>query len=211
MYAGGIWDNSLKVFNINRCKAVASVVRHSGNFIRNFHLNISVNNILCLFSDVITCLGLDNCGSYLVTGSRDCTCIIWSIGNFNQMGNASSYQGNSGSLSNLSSSSGGSSGVSLAGGSMSGGSSTSSGIGGLNSSAMNLLHNVNHIGMTTSSTNLNTPNNIYNHLTPRHINTLYGHDDAVTCCAINTELDLVVSGSLVCIYLLLIFYSHLLL
>ena len=31
--------------------------------------------------DVVTCVALDNCGSYLVTGSKDCTCIIWSLNN----------------------------------------------------------------------------------------------------------------------------------
>ncbi|XP_067645671.1 neurobeachin-like protein 1 isoform X3 [Eurosta solidaginis] len=58
LYAGGIWDNSLRVYSLHKGKAVASVTRHL---------------------DIITCLALDNCGSYLVTGSRDCTCIIWSI------------------------------------------------------------------------------------------------------------------------------------
>ncbi|XP_011184852.2 neurobeachin-like protein 1 isoform X2 [Zeugodacus cucurbitae] len=58
LYAGGIWDNSLRVYNLHKGKAVASVTRHL---------------------DIITCLALDNCGSYLVTGSRDCTCIVWSI------------------------------------------------------------------------------------------------------------------------------------
>ncbi|XP_034482735.1 neurobeachin-like protein 1 [Drosophila innubila] len=58
LYAGGIWDNALRVYNLNKGKTVASVTRHL---------------------DIITCLALDNCGSYLVTGSRDCTCIVWSI------------------------------------------------------------------------------------------------------------------------------------
>uniref|UniRef100_A0A0K8W1H1 Neurobeachin-like protein 1 n=1 Tax=Bactrocera latifrons TaxID=174628 RepID=A0A0K8W1H1_BACLA len=58
LYAGGIWDNSLRVYNLHKGKTVASVTRHL---------------------DIITCLALDNCGSYLVTGSRDCTCIVWSI------------------------------------------------------------------------------------------------------------------------------------
>ncbi|XP_073843399.1 neurobeachin-like protein 1 isoform X2 [Musca autumnalis] len=60
LYAGGIWDNSLRVYSVHKGKVVASVTRHL---------------------DIITCLALDNCGSYLVTGSRDCTCIIWSIQN----------------------------------------------------------------------------------------------------------------------------------
>ncbi|XP_043650121.1 neurobeachin-like protein 1 isoform X1 [Drosophila teissieri] len=67
LYAGGIWDNSLRVYNLNKGKAVASVTRHL---------------------DIITCIALDNCGSYLVTGSRDCTCIVWSI-QTNQQGGGS--------------------------------------------------------------------------------------------------------------------------
>ncbi|KQS43568.1 neurobeachin-like protein 1 isoform X1 [Drosophila erecta] len=67
LYAGGIWDNSLRVYNLNKGKAVASVTRHL---------------------DIITCIALDNCGSYLVTGSRDCTSIVWSI-QTNQQGGGS--------------------------------------------------------------------------------------------------------------------------
>ncbi|XP_030380341.1 neurobeachin-like protein 1 isoform X2 [Scaptodrosophila lebanonensis] len=65
LYAGGIWDNALRVYNLNKGKAIASVTRHL---------------------DIITCLALDNCGSYLVTGSRDCTCIIWSLQSNQQSG-----------------------------------------------------------------------------------------------------------------------------
>lgn len=60
IYAGGCWDNSLKVISVNRGKTVASITRHL---------------------DVITCIALDNCGSYVVTGSKDCTCIVWSLTN----------------------------------------------------------------------------------------------------------------------------------
>ncbi|XP_034121153.1 neurobeachin-like protein 1 isoform X2 [Drosophila guanche] len=65
LYAGGIWDNALRVYNLNKGKTVASVTRHL---------------------DIITCIALDNCGSYLVTGSRDCTSIVWSIQQSNQQG-----------------------------------------------------------------------------------------------------------------------------
>lgn len=33
IYAGGIWDSSLKVFNVSRGKNVASITRHSGQFL----------------------------------------------------------------------------------------------------------------------------------------------------------------------------------
>ena len=29
--------------------------------------------------DVVTCVALDYCGSHLVTGSRDTTCMIWEV------------------------------------------------------------------------------------------------------------------------------------
>ncbi|KAM7358806.1 neurobeachin-like protein 1 isoform 2-T3 [Cochliomyia hominivorax] len=69
LYAGGIWDNSLRVYSLHKGKTLASVTRHL---------------------DIITCLALDNCGSYLVTGSRDCTCIIWSIQGSNSGANNNS-------------------------------------------------------------------------------------------------------------------------
>lgn len=89
--------------------------------------------------DVITCVALDNCGSYLVTGSKDCTCIVWS----------------------------------------------------LIPSSLNIPST--NLSTTTSLGQINTTNS----LTPRPMHTLYGHDDTVSCVAIMTELDLVVSGSLV--------------
>lgn len=90
-------------------------------------------------SDVITCIALDNCGSYLVTGSKDCTLIVWSL------------------------------------------ITTGVNIPSTNTSASSSLGQVN----TTNS------------LTPRPIHTLYGHDDTISCVSIMTELDLVVSGSVV--------------
>lgn len=116
IYAGGIWDNSLKVISVNRGKTVASITRHL---------------------DIITCVALDDCGSYVVTGSKDCTCIVWTLNNVN----------------------------------VSGGTTTN--------------HN------PPGHSQINTNNNF----TPRPLNTLYGHDAAVTCVAIFTELDMVVSGS----------------
>lgn len=118
LYSGGIWDNSLRVFNVTRGKIVASVIRHS---------------------DVITCVAIDECGSYLVTGSKDCTCIVWSINSISPANTQNT---------------------------------------GLNSGASGIS---------------NLPKN---NLTPNPISTLYGHDNTVSCVAIMTELDLVVSGSL---------------
>lgn len=73
LYAAGMWDNSLRIFNTARVKPIASIVRHL---------------------DVITCLALDNCGSYIITGSRDCTSIIWSINHANLGTNSSTLNSN---------------------------------------------------------------------------------------------------------------------
>lgn len=125
IYAGGSWDNSLKVISVSRGKCVASITKHL---------------------DIITCVALDNCGSYIVTGSIDCTCIVWSLNN-------------------------------------NGSSSASS-----STAAVSPSHSAHHlIGHSQTNTN--------NSMTPRPINTLYGHTKPVTCAAIFTELDMVVSGS----------------
>lgn len=31
------------------------------------------------YADVVTCLALDTCGIYLISGSRDTTCMVWRI------------------------------------------------------------------------------------------------------------------------------------
>lgn len=120
LYAGGIWDGSLKVFSIGKGKTVAS----------------------CLFhKDVITCLATDSCGMYLVTGSRDCTSVVWSISNTN-----------------------------------------------LTQNSLGIL--------TQSPDGPNVlPMSANNVFAPQPQRTLYGHDKPVTSVAIQTDLDLVVSGS----------------
>ncbi|PSN41666.1 Neurobeachin-like protein 1 [Blattella germanica] len=97
LFSGGYWDSSLRVYSLTKSKTVASVRRHY---------------------DLVTCVALDQCGSFLVTGSRDTTCVIWDV---SQMGTDSA---------------------------------------------------------------------------PRPVQTLYGHDRAVSCVGIMTELDMAVSGSL---------------
>ncbi|XP_058454329.1 neurobeachin-like protein 1 isoform X1 [Malaya genurostris] len=132
LYAGGIWDNSVRIFNMARGKVVASAVHHF---------------------DVVTCVALDSCGSYLVTGSKDSTCVIWSISNGSTTGaaSASNLQPNTAAL------------------------------------------NQNLAGNVVGSSNVM---HLTNNLTPKPVHTLYGHDDAVSCVSIMTELDVVVSGSL---------------
>lgn len=125
IYAGGAWDNSLKVFNVSRGKTVASIIKHL---------------------DIITCVSLDNCGSYIVTGSLDCTCIVWSLNNSpaKDVPNPAF--------------------------------------------AVSPNHSI-HQAIGPSQTNTT------NTSTPQPINTLYGHEKPITCVAIFTELDMVVSGS----------------
>lgn len=76
-----------------------------------------------MLTDLVTCVALDQCGSFLVTGSRDTTCVVWDV---SQHGTGSSSA---------------------------------------------------------------------SHMTPRPFQTLYGHDQAVSCVGIMTELDMAVSGS----------------
>lgn len=103
---------------------------------------------------------MDNCGSYLITGSRDCTCIIWSIQNAH--GGSGGISGNS-SVSNT-------------------------------ASALPVHALTSQTGLQ-SFIQLNTQNSY----TPKPLTTLYGHDNAISSVAIYTELDMVVSGSLVCL------------
>ncbi|KAJ6655114.1 hypothetical protein lerEdw1_006018 [Lerista edwardsae] len=99
LFSGGHWDNSLRVTSLSKGKIVGHINRHI---------------------DVVTCLALDLCGIYLISGSRDTTCMVWQV----------LQQG----------------------------------------------------GFSCG-------------LAPKPVQVLYGHDDEVTCVAISTELDMVVSGS----------------
>ena len=58
IFSGGHWDNSLQTFSISKTKTVSIVIRHI---------------------DTITCLSLDATGSYIMSGSKDTTSIIWEI------------------------------------------------------------------------------------------------------------------------------------
>ncbi|GAB1600529.1 neurobeachin-like protein 1 isoform X2 [Argonauta hians] len=58
LFTGGHWDNSLQVFHLSKSKKVNHIIGHI---------------------DVVTCLALGYCGSHLITGSRDTTCMIWKV------------------------------------------------------------------------------------------------------------------------------------
>ncbi|ERE77014.1 neurobeachin-like protein 2 [Cricetulus griseus] len=99
LFSGGHWDGSLRVTGLPRGKLLNQLSRHL---------------------DVVTCLALDTCGIYLISGSRDTTCMVWRL---LQQGGFS-------------------------------------------------------VG-----------------LAPKPVQVLYGHEAAVSCVAISTELDMAVSGS----------------
>ncbi|XP_033101707.1 neurobeachin-like protein 1 [Anneissia japonica] len=63
LFTGGHWDSSLRAVSVSKGKLVTHVIRHI---------------------DIVTCLALDHCGTHLITGSRDTTCMIWEV----------TYQGN---------------------------------------------------------------------------------------------------------------------
>ncbi|XP_018427338.1 PREDICTED: LOW QUALITY PROTEIN: neurobeachin-like protein 2 [Nanorana parkeri] len=58
LFSGGHWDNSLRVTSLSKGKVINHITRHI---------------------DVVTCLALDLCGMYLISGSRDTTCIVWEV------------------------------------------------------------------------------------------------------------------------------------
>ncbi|KAM3872786.1 LOW QUALITY PROTEIN: neurobeachin-like protein 2 [Diretmus argenteus] len=58
LFSGGHWDCSLRVTQLGRGKLVGRICRHI---------------------DVVTCLALDLCGIYLISGSKDTSCIVWQV------------------------------------------------------------------------------------------------------------------------------------
>uniref|UniRef100_A0A8C5MFF3 Neurobeachin-like protein 2 n=1 Tax=Leptobrachium leishanense TaxID=445787 RepID=A0A8C5MFF3_9ANUR len=58
LFSAGHWDNSLRVTSLSKGKVIGHITRHI---------------------DVVTCLALDLCGIYLISGSRDTTCMIWQV------------------------------------------------------------------------------------------------------------------------------------
>ncbi|XP_059473157.1 neurobeachin-like protein 1 isoform X2 [Neocloeon triangulifer] len=58
LFSGGHWDNGIRVFSLTRGRTMAAAIHHS---------------------DIVTCVAIDRCGWYLMTGSRDTTCVIWDV------------------------------------------------------------------------------------------------------------------------------------
>ncbi|XP_077576977.1 neurobeachin-like protein 2 isoform X2 [Stigmatopora nigra] len=58
LFSGGHWDCSLRVTQLGKGKLVGRICRHI---------------------DIVTCLALDLCGIYLISGSKDTSCIVWQV------------------------------------------------------------------------------------------------------------------------------------
>lgn len=99
LFSGGHWDGSLRVTALPRGKLLNQLRRHLGMGSLGARAvqvgvgvpgwpgrgNYSVLLVPSLLSlspphvDVVTCLALDTCGIYLISGSRDTTCMVWRL------------------------------------------------------------------------------------------------------------------------------------
>lgn len=83
----GHWDNSFRVFSIEKGKLLARNEHHNGEMftLKESSLPLSTGSDAfhpCLSADIVTCMALDKVGTgeYLITGSRDTTSVIWKFG-----------------------------------------------------------------------------------------------------------------------------------
>nr|CAD7442709.1 unnamed protein product [Timema bartmani] len=86
LFSGGYWDSSLRVFSLAKNKTIASVRRHFGQSLSpQSPVGLDCKgqgdrgSIPVSVYYLVTCVALDHCGSYLVTGSRDSTCVVWDV------------------------------------------------------------------------------------------------------------------------------------
>lgn len=86
LFSGGHWDCSLRVTQLGKGKLVGRICRHIGENLWVF-LNPPVFAAAARLifgswvfrADVVTCLALDLCGIYLISGSRDTSCVVWKV------------------------------------------------------------------------------------------------------------------------------------
>lgn len=52
---------------------------HMSNLYTLFQCKIFICVFFMFLTDVVTCLALDLCGIYLISGSRDTSCIVWQV------------------------------------------------------------------------------------------------------------------------------------
>lgn len=97
LFSGGYWDGSLRVTALPRGKLLNQLSRHLGMSSlgagENERSKCGVGSeagqgeydysVLPVSShshaDIVTCLALDTCGIYLISGSRDTTCMVWRL------------------------------------------------------------------------------------------------------------------------------------
>lgn len=95
LFSGGHWDGSLRVTSLPRGRLLNQLSRHlgmsspgasendAGRCGMGFRVGPGRTQHLCMSSpsdaDVVTCLALDTCGIYLISGSRDTTCMVWRL------------------------------------------------------------------------------------------------------------------------------------
>jgi neurobeachin-like protein 1/2 len=58
LISGGHWDSSLRVFSLTKNRTLAQIYEHK---------------------DTVTCVSIDNCGTYVISGSKDTTCALWKV------------------------------------------------------------------------------------------------------------------------------------
>lgn len=82
----GHWDNSFRVYSIEKGKLLTRNEHHNGQLCIlkgiDSHIPNSATFHPCLPVDIVTCMALDKVGTgeYLITGSRDTTSVIWKFG-----------------------------------------------------------------------------------------------------------------------------------
>ena len=88
LVTGGHWDNSFRVFSVDRGKLTARNTHHNGTPVCYIQVYIMItlsllSTLTLSLSDVVTCMALDKAGTgeHLITGSRDTTCVIWQFTN----------------------------------------------------------------------------------------------------------------------------------
>lgn len=83
LFSGGHWDCSLRVTQLGKGKLVGRICRHIGKkplgVLSPAVFATAYFSSWVFGTDVVTCLALDLCGIYLISGSRDTSCIVWKV------------------------------------------------------------------------------------------------------------------------------------
>lgn len=191
LFSGGHWDGSLRVTTLPRGKLLNQLSRHlgmsspgagegeTGRCGMGFPVGLGrVQQHCCPHppscADVVTCLALDTCGIYLISGSRDTTCMVWRLLQQvcipDQKSACLAGDFRAALLSFLSP---------------------------YYCASLGLGQSL-HLPESQASPGF-PQGGLSAGLAPKPVQVLYGHEAAVSCVAISTELDMAVSGSEVCV------------